>query len=302
MRRLPVPSRTSSVRWLLVAAVLLTSAASACGGEGEQASPTPSSTPAWVPSIIEPPIKAALTTTVNSVVDVRTVKLSDGTEIKVAGLAAPDACWTEASTAFAKTMLLEKLVEPTPEGSLRLADGTDYAMLAVELGMVRGDAADDRALMEAEQSAAAKKLGRWGPPCVQASTAAPPPAAAPRPLPTTGTTVPPAPKAVTGCSVEYRVTHTWPGGFRTDVTIRNTGTTDITGWTLQWKFANGQTVSEMWNATLKQSGADVSATAVSYNQTIAQGGSVLMGFTATGGNTNSDPRAFSLNGFGCTRG
>ncbi|WP_330277193.1 cellulose-binding domain-containing protein [Lentzea sp. NBC_00516] len=282
--------------------MLLTSAATACGGEGEQASPAPSSTPAWVPSIIEPPTKATRATTVQSVVDVRTVRLWDGTEIKVAGLAAPDTCWTEASTAFAKTMLLEKPVEPTPEGSLRLADGTDYAMLAVELGMVRGDAADDRALTEAEQSAAAKQLGRWGPPCVQSNTAAPPPAAAPPPPASTGTAVPPAPKAVTGCSVEYRVTHTWPGGFRTDVTIRNTGTTDITGgWTLRWKFANGQKVSEMWNATMQQSGADVSATAVSYNQTIAQGGSVLMGFTASSDNTNSDPRAFSLNGFGCTR-
>jgi endonuclease YncB( thermonuclease family) len=276
----------------LITAVLLTSAAGACGGGGEQAAPAPAQTPPNVPEIIEPPIKAALSVTVQRVVDVRTVELSDGAKIQVRGLAAPDACWADAATTFARTMLLEKLVEPTPEGSLRLADGTDYAVLAVELGMVRLEAADDRTLREAEESASARRLGRWGPPCAQPDATAPPP---PQVTPTT-----PAPKAVTGCSVEYRVTHTWPGGFRTDVTIRNTGKTDVTGWTLQWKFTHGQTVSEMWNATPKHSGQDVSATAVPYNQTIARGESVLMGFTGTSGPINPAPNAFSVNGFGCT--
>ncbi len=280
----------------MVAAILLTSAASACGGGGQQASPPTSSTtttPPYLPAIIEPP-KTATSVTVQQVVDVRTVRLSDGEELKVHGLAAPDACWADAAGTFARTMLLEKPVEPTPEGSLRLADGTDYAVLAVELGMVRNDAPDDLTMKEAEDKASAKKLGRWGPPCVQPNTAAP---ATPRP---SATTTPPAPQPVTGCSVEYRVTNTWPGGFRTDVTIRNTGKTDITGWTLKWKFPGGQTVSEMWNATPKQSGPEVAATAMPYNQAIARGESVLMGFTGSGGG-NSTPSAFSLNGFACTR-
>jgi cellulase/cellobiase CelA1 len=160
---------------------------------------------------------------------------------------------------------------------------------------VRNESADDRAMQEAEQSASTKRLGRWGPPCVSPATATRAPDA---PKPTT--TAPPTPKPVTGCSVEYRVTHTWPGGFRTDLTLRNTGDTDVTGWTLQWKFANGQTVSEMWNATPKQSGQDISATAMPYNQAILRGESVLMGFTATGAGPNAVPRAFSLNGHACT--
>ncbi|KJK52176.1 hypothetical protein UK23_04395 [Lentzea aerocolonigenes] len=283
---------------MLVAAVLATSAAGACGGGGEQTSPPASSTtttPPYLPAVIDPP-KTASPVTVQQVVDVRTVRLSDGAELKVRGLAAPDACWADAAGMFARTMLLEKSVEATPEGSLRLADGTDYAVLAVELGMVRNDAADDPAMKEAEEKASARKLGRWGPPCVQPNTAAP---VTSRPGGTT--TAPPAPKPVTGCSVEYRVTNTWPGGFRTDVTIRNTGTTDVTGWTLVWKFPSGQTVSEMWNATPKQSGPEVSATAMPYNQAIARGESVLMGFTGSGSGGNSTPGAFSLNGFSCTR-
>jgi endonuclease YncB( thermonuclease family) len=296
MRRALRALRTRPVRWLLVAAVLLTSAASACGGDDQQASPPPAAeTPPYVPEIIEPPTQGALT--VQRVDDVRTVRLSDGEEIKVKGLAAPDTCWADAATAFAKTMLLEKPVETTASGSLQLADGTDYAVLAVEMGMVRSEAGDDRALLEAEKAASDKKLGRWGPPCVQPAAPAPAPA-----TPTPTTTTPPAPQPVTGCSVQYRVTNMWPGGYRTDVTIRNTGTTDITGWTLQWKFAYGHTVTDMWNATSKQSGVDVSATAMPYNQAIAKGESLLMGFNAASGGSGSpsSPRAFSLNGFSCT--
>lgn len=286
-------ARTRPVSWLVAAVVVLSSAASSCAGDDQPPPALPTTTTPEIP-IIEPPAQSA-SVTVQRVADVRTVQLSDGEEITVKGLAAPDGCWAEAATAFARTMLLEKQVEPTATGSLRLADGTDYALLAVELGMVRTETADDRALQEAEKTASAKKLGRWGPPCVQTGTATP--------APQQPAATPPTPKPVTGCSVDYRVTGTWPGGFRTDVTIRNTGNDEITGWTLQWKFANGQKVSEMWNATLKQSGQDISATAMPYNQTIAKGESVLMGFTgATSGGTNNAPDAFSLNGHACRLG
>ncbi|WP_158102638.1 cellulose binding domain-containing protein [Lentzea kentuckyensis] len=291
MRYLHHAVRARSISWLLVVLILAISAAGACGGGEEQ---TPPAATHDLPTIIEPPKKAALTVTVRKVVDVRTVELSDGEQVKVKGLAAPDECWAAAATSFAKTMLLDKPVDTTASGSLHLADGTDYAVLAVELGMVRNESTDDRMLQEAETTASAKQLGRWGPPCVS-----PPTGEAPAPTTTTRTT-PPAPEPVTGCSVAYRVTHTWPGGFRTDVTIANTGNTEITGWTLRWKFSDGQSVSEMWNATAKQSGPDVFATAVHYNQTIPPGGTLLMGFTAGSGGVNHDPRAFSLNEHPCT--
>lgn len=301
MRRLLGVFTTRPTGWLLAVALLLIGAAGACGGDGEQASPAaPTTTTPYVPQIIEPPDKSGLT--VRQVVDVRTVQLSDGEEVRVKGLAAPDACWADAAATFARSMLLEKPVETTPDGealvSLRLADGTDYGLLAVELGMVRNEAADDRAMSEAEKTASTKKLGRWGPPCTGQTSAAPAPS--PASGPTTTTTV--AAKPVSGCSVAYVITDRWPGGFRTDVTIRNTGNAPLSGWTLQWKFANGQKVSEMWNATSKQSGADVSATAMNYNQTIGAGESVLMGFTGSSGSTNTAPGAFSLNGFPCKLG
>ncbi|MCR3751908.1 cellulose binding domain-containing protein [Lentzea californiensis] len=283
-----------ATRWPAIAAVLLIGVAG-CGGE--PAPPVATTTPPAFPSIIEPPLKTAYSSTVQNVVDVRTVRLSDGEEVRIKGLGAADACWADASTTFAKTMLLEKPVERTPDGepvvSLRLADGTDYALLAVEMGMTRGENPDDRAMVEAETSASTKRLGRWGPPCVAPSTTA-------TPVPTTpaAPAAPPAPKPVTGCSVAYVVTHTWQGGFRTDVTLRNTGAAEVNGWTLRWTFAGGQTVSEMWNATQRQTGRDVAATAVPYNVAIPAGESVLMGFTASGSSTT--PRAFTLNGHACS--
>lgn len=276
---------------MVVATVALIGAASACGGGEPQARSLATTVPPEFPTIVEPPKARDVSPTVRKVVDVRTVQLSDGQEITVKGLAAPDECWRDAATTFAQTMLLDKPVDTTPAGSLRLADGTDYAVIAVELGMVRSETTDDLVLREAEQTASAKHLGRWGPPCTEPSTRAPAPAPAVR------TTVP---KPITRCSVAYRVTNTWPGGFRTDVTIGNTGTAEIDGWTLKWTFTNGQTVSEMWNATPKQTGGDVFATAVSYNQVIRPGETLLMGFTGGSGNTNTDPRAFTLNGHTCT--
>jgi cellulase/cellobiase CelA1 len=280
---------------VVVAAVALVGAASACGGGEPQPRSLATTEPPEFPTVVEPPKAQDVSVTVRKVVDVRTVQLSDGQEIKVKGLAAPDECWSDAATTFARTMLLDKPVDTTPAGSLRLADGTDYAVIAVELGMVRSETTDDRVLQEAEKTASAKHLGRWGPPCTQPGTRAP----APAPTPAARTTTPP-PKPTTGCSVAYRVTNTWPGGFRTDVTIGNTGNTEINGWTLKWTFANGQTVSEMWNATPKQTGGDVFATAVSYNQVIRPGETLLMGFTGGSGSTNTDPRAFTLNGHACT--
>jgi mannan endo-1,4-beta-mannosidase len=103
----------------------------------------------------------------------------------------------------------------------------------------------------------------------------------------------------TTCSVGYRVGNEWPGGFQGEITIRNTGTTIISGWRLVFAFANGQTVSNMWGGTPTQSGASVSVAAASYTSTIPASGSVTVGFTANKGTVNAVPTAFALNGATC---
>lgn len=102
-----------------------------------------------------------------------------------------------------------------------------------------------------------------------------------------------------GCSVGYRVVGQWPGGFQGEITIRNTGTAAIDGWTLGFAFANGQTVTNMWGGTPKQTGGSVSVAPASYTSTIAANGSVTVGFTGSQSGTNAAPTAFTLSGATC---
>uniref|UniRef100_UPI0031D9D8DD cellulose binding domain-containing protein n=1 Tax=Saccharothrix mutabilis TaxID=33921 RepID=UPI0031D9D8DD len=111
-----------------------------------------------------------------------------------------------------------------------------------------------------------------------------------------GSTPPPAD---TTCAVTYRVTNQWTGGFQGEVTVRNTGTSALTGWTLEWTFANGERVTQVWNAVGAQNGNLVTARNESWNATLAPGAAVTPGFTATG--TPGTPTAFTLNGSTCAR-
>jgi hypothetical protein len=103
------------------------------------------------------------------------------------------------------------------------------------------------------------------------------------------------------CHIAYSITNQWSGGFQTAITINNTGTTGITNWTLTWSFANGQTITQLWNGTETQSGSNVTVTNLSYNGTIAAGGNYNgMGFTGTWNNTtNAVPTSFAVNGTTC---
>jgi hypothetical protein len=109
-----------------------------------------------------------------------------------------------------------------------------------------------------------------------------------------------AAEAAAGCQVTYAITAQWQGGFGANVTIKNLGDS-VNGWRLAWSFANGQTTTQVWNATVTQSGAAVTATNLSYNATIATGASTDFGFNGAWNNTtNAVPNAFTLNGTTCT--
>jgi hypothetical protein len=94
----------------------------------------------------------------------------------------------------------------------------------------------------------------------------------------------------------------WPGGFGAALTIVNNGSTALTNWTLTWSFANGQTITQLWNGAETQSGANVTINNLSYNGSIPAGGSYTgMGFNGSWNNvTNAIPTAISLNGTACT--
>ncbi|TDD84269.1 endoglucanase [Actinomadura darangshiensis] len=101
----------------------------------------------------------------------------------------------------------------------------------------------------------------------------------------------------TSCKVAYKVQNTWADGFTAQVTITNSGSSALNGWTLEFAFPGGQKVSQGWSATWTQSGADVSAESLSWNAAIAPGASLTVGFQATG--TSGTPTAFDVNDQAC---
>lgn len=108
----------------------------------------------------------------------------------------------------------------------------------------------------------------------------------------------PAAIAAAGCSVEYTVVNTWQGGYQGNVAVKNLGD-PLTSWTLEWALAAGQGVTQAWNATVTQSGTQVTAKSVSWNGGLGTGQSASFGFIGSGPSAPS-PSAFTLNGVACT--
>jgi hypothetical protein len=102
------------------------------------------------------------------------------------------------------------------------------------------------------------------------------------------------------CSVVYTITPQSSSAFGATIDLENTGTTAWTSWSLQWIFANGQTISSLWNGVETQSGALVTVTNQSYNGSVAAGGSVAnIGFNGNIATSNPSPTAFAVNGNLC---
>jgi len=115
------------------------------------------------------------------------------------------------------------------------------------------------------------------------------------------TLVAPGAYAQTACKVVYTISPQNNTAFGAAITIQNTGTTAWSSWSLSWAFANGQTVSDLWNGNEIQSGANVTVTNESYNGSISAGGSLTgIGFNGTwNGVTNAVPASFAVNGTTC---
>jgi len=87
------------------------------------------------------------------------------------------------------------------------------------------------------------------------------------------------------CTLTSAVTNSWPGGYQLQLTITNSGTTPLTGWTAGLMFGDtAESVASSWNATVTQSGQQVTAVNASYDGTVAAGGSTTFGMVVNGSN------------------
>ena len=102
------------------------------------------------------------------------------------------------------------------------------------------------------------------------------------------------------CHVTYTKSSEWTGGFVANMTIGNTGGAAVNGWQLTFTFPGDQRITNAWNATVSQSGSNVTAANASYDGTISPGGSVSIGFQGTWASNDTAPTSFSLNGTACS--
>jgi hypothetical protein len=102
------------------------------------------------------------------------------------------------------------------------------------------------------------------------------------------------------CHVGYTVTTQWNNGFGTAITIQNTGSAAVNGWNLTWTWAGNQKITQSWDSTYSQSGANAKLTNASYNAAIASGATISgIGFNGSYSGANTAPGAFYLNGTLC---
>ncbi|WP_433436030.1 glycoside hydrolase family 6 protein [Nonomuraea sp. CA-141351] len=121
--------------------------------------------------------------------------------------------------------------------------------------------------------------------------AAPPPTGTPTVTPTATPTVTPTVTPTTGpsgCAATYKVTSQWQGSFQGEVTVKNTGSSPISGWKVGWTFPNGQTISQLWNGNLSGSGT-VTVTNLNWNGALTAGATTTFGFVASWSSQNGIP-------------
>jgi O-glycosyl hydrolase len=108
-----------------------------------------------------------------------------------------------------------------------------------------------------------------------------------------------SPPPTASCTVTYLTQSQWAGGFVAQITLANSGTTAINGWTLAFTFPGDQKITDTWNGVSTQSGENVSIVNESYNATIAPGSNTSLGFQGTWTNSDATPTAFTVNGATC---
>jgi hypothetical protein len=109
------------------------------------------------------------------------------------------------------------------------------------------------------------------------------PVTSPSPTPT------PTPSGSGGgaCTLTSSVSNSWPGGYQLQLTVANTGTAPITGWTAGFTFADtSEKVASSWNAAVTQTGSQLTAVNAGYNGSVAAGGKTAFGVVVNGSNSS----------------
>ncbi|WP_020122766.1 glycoside hydrolase family 18 chitinase [Streptomyces canus] len=106
-------------------------------------------------------------------------------------------------------------------------------------------------------------------------------------------------QAASTATATYAKTQDWGTGFEGKWTVKNTGTTSLSSWTVEWDFPSGTSVTSAWDADVTSAGTHWTAKNKSWNGTLAPGASVSFGFNGAG---SGSPANCKLNGGSCDGG
>lgn len=83
------------------------------------------------------------------------------------------------------------------------------------------------------------------------------------------------------CTATYTTVNSWDGGYQGEVKV-TAGGAAISGWTVRWTLAGGQSVTQVWNGTLTTSGSTATVVNAPYNGSLQPSASTSFGFLANG--------------------
>lgn len=106
-------------------------------------------------------------------------------------------------------------------------------------------------------------------------------------------------EAATSATATYTKVSDWGSGFEGKWTVKNTGTTSISSWTVEWDYPSGTGVTSAWDATVTSSGTHWTGKNVGWNGALSPGASVSFGFNGAGPGA---PGGCKINGAPCDGG
>ncbi|MFB6824198.1 glycosyl hydrolase family 18 protein [Streptomyces virginiae] len=106
-------------------------------------------------------------------------------------------------------------------------------------------------------------------------------------------------QAAASATATYTKVSDWGSGFEGKWVVKNTGTTTLSSWTVEWDYPAGTSVTSAWDATVTGSGTHWTAKNLGWNGTLAPGATASFGFNGAGGGA---PSGCKINGASCDGG
>ncbi|MFF2786671.1 glycosyl hydrolase family 18 protein [Streptomyces sp. NPDC058049] len=106
-------------------------------------------------------------------------------------------------------------------------------------------------------------------------------------------------QAAASATATYTKVSDWGSGFEGKWLVKNTGTTTLSSWTVEWDYPAGTSVTSAWDATVTGSGTHWTARNLGWNGTLAPGATASFGFNGAGGGA---PSGCKINGASCDGG